>query len=148
MPDIFALDRSRPTIIPKPHYQSPAAPMGNGCLPSENDHNMMAVLYFSQMGESAIRTPTEAQRTRFDRGDMLLAMERLHGFYMSRMGLQRPQGLSINGRPDSWASRNGSSISTCRRARRASARKARSTSSSPRSRGPTNGGRRTRDARR
>ena len=61
---------------------------------------MMAVVYFSQMSESAIRTPTEAQRTRFDRGDMLLAMERLHGFYMSRMGLQRPQGLSISGRPD------------------------------------------------
>jgi hypothetical protein len=31
---------------------------------------------------------------------MLLAMERLHNFYMSRMGLQRPQGLSIEGRPD------------------------------------------------
>jgi hypothetical protein len=31
---------------------------------------------------------------------MLLAMERLHGFYMSRMGLNRPQGLSIGGRPD------------------------------------------------
>ena len=31
---------------------------------------------------------------------MLLAMERLHSFYMSRMGLQRPEGLSINGRPD------------------------------------------------
>ena len=27
-------------------------------------------------------------------------MERLHAFYMSRYGLQRPQGLSINGRPD------------------------------------------------
>jgi hypothetical protein len=60
----------------------------------------MAALYFSQMNESAIRTPTEPQRSRFDRVDMLLAMERLHGFYMSRMGLQRPQGLSIDGRPD------------------------------------------------
>lgn len=97
----FALDLSRPTIIPKPQYQSAAAQMGNRLAPpSENDHNMMAVLYFSQMAESTIRVPTEAQRTRFDRADMLLAMERLHGFYMSRMGLHRPQGLSINGRPD------------------------------------------------
>jgi hypothetical protein len=27
-------------------------------------------------------------------------MERLHAFYISRFGLQRPQGLSIGGRPD------------------------------------------------
>jgi len=32
------------------------------------------------------------------RADLLLAMERLHAFYMSRYGLNRPQGLSINGR--------------------------------------------------
>ena len=96
----FALDVSRPTIIPLPQYQSEAAQMGQRQALSENDHNMMAVLYFSQMGESAIRTPTEPQRRRFDRADMLLAMERLHGFYMSKMGLQRPQGLSIDGRPD------------------------------------------------
>ena len=41
-----------------------------------------------------------AARTQFDRADLLLAMERLHAFYMSRYGLQRPQGLSIDGRPD------------------------------------------------
>lgn len=96
----FALDVSRPTIIPKPQYQSAAARMGQRVNLSETDHNMMAVLYFSQMTDSAIRTPTEPLRRRFDRGDMLLAMERLHGFYMSKMGLQRPQGLSIDGRPD------------------------------------------------
>lgn len=96
----FALDVSRPTIIPKPGYESAGARMGLAQTPSDNDHNMMAVLYFSQMGESAIRTPTESTRTRFDRADMLLAMERLHGFYTSKMGLQRPQGLSIDGRPD------------------------------------------------
>lgn len=99
-PGYFALDLSRPTIIARPAYQSAAAQMGNRVAPSDNDHNLMAVLYFSQMRESAFRSPTEPQRTRFDRGDMLLAMERLHGFYMSRMGLHRPDGLSINGRPD------------------------------------------------
>ena len=96
----FALDLSRPTIIPKPQYQSEAAQMGQRQLLSDNDHNYMAVLYNSQLAGSAVRTPTEPARTRFDRADMLLAMERLHGFYMSRMGLNRPQGLSINGRPD------------------------------------------------
>jgi hypothetical protein len=96
----FALDVSRPTIIARSPYQSQAAQMGQRTALSENDHNMIAALYFSQMSESAFRAPTEAQRTRFDRADMLLAMERLHGFYMSRVGLQRPQGLSINGRPD------------------------------------------------
>src|SRR4029078_5205487 len=47
-----------------------------------------------------ITRPTESVRTRFDRADLLLAMERLHGVYMSRIGLPREQGLSINGRPD------------------------------------------------
>ena len=96
----FALDVSRPTIIPKPQYQSEGAQMGRAQTPSDNDHNHMALLYSSQLAQSAIRTPTEPARTRFDRADMLLAMERLHGFYMSRLGLNRPQGLSIGGRPD------------------------------------------------
>lgn len=98
--DFFALDRSRPTISPRPEYRSQAGQLVRRNELSDNDHNMMAVLYFLQLNESAIRTPTEPQRRRFDRADMLLAMERLHAFYMSRMGLQRPQGLSIEGRPD------------------------------------------------
>lgn len=96
----FALDVSRPTIIPKPEHEAHGARMGMGQAPSDNDHNIMAALYFSQMRDSEFRTPTEPQRRRFDRADMLLAMERLHGLYMSRMGLHRPEGLSINGRPD------------------------------------------------
>jgi hypothetical protein len=44
--------------------------------------------------------PNDSPRRQFDRADLLLAMERLHAFYMSRSGLQRPQGLSIDGRPD------------------------------------------------
>jgi hypothetical protein len=98
--DFFALDRSRPTISPLPQYQSQVGPLVRRLTLTETDHNMMAALYFSQMADSAFRAPTEAARTRFDRADMLMAMERLHNFYMSRMGLQRPQGLSIGGRPD------------------------------------------------
>jgi len=36
----------------------------------------------------------------FDRGDFLAAMNRLHQFYMAPEGLQRPDGLSIDGAPD------------------------------------------------
>ena len=66
--------------------------MGQRTGLSETDHNMMAVLYFAQMSESAIRTPTEPQRTRFDRADMLLAMERLHGVLHEQDGTAAPAG--------------------------------------------------------
>ncbi len=94
----FALDRSRPTI--RPHDASWMARIGTLPEPSATDHNVIDLIYLQQMRESNLRTPTETTRQRFDRGDMLIAMERLHAFYMSRMGLNRPQGLSIDGRPD------------------------------------------------
>lgn len=83
-----------------PQYQSMAAQVGRLPEPSATDHNVWALIYNAQMRESTIRTPTEPARRSFTRGDMLQAMERLHAFYMSPMGLQRPQGLSIDGRPD------------------------------------------------
>jgi astacin (peptidase family M12A) len=96
----FAIDTSRPTIIPHPPYQQWSATMGTLPDPSDNDHAAMAFLYDQQWRESGIRTPTEPVRTQFDRADLLLAMERLHALYMSRFGLNRPEGLSIGGRPD------------------------------------------------
>ena len=96
----FALDVSRPTMFPKAPYQAEGAQMGRANEPSSNDHNVVALMYNNQLSESTIRVPTEAARTRFDRQDMLLAMERLHNFYLSRLGLNRPQGLSIDGKPD------------------------------------------------
>ena len=83
-----------------PQYQNLASQVGRVPTPSATDHNVAALVYNAQFVESPVRTPTEPTRLRFNRGDMLIAMERLHGFYMSRMGLNRPQGLSINGRPD------------------------------------------------
>jgi Astacin (Peptidase family M12A) len=94
----FAIDRTRPTIIPRD--PSLLSRIGVGTEPSETDHNVVALLYNSQLHESSLRAPTEASRIRFDRADMLTAMERLHAFYMSRLGLNRPQGLSIGGKPD------------------------------------------------
>jgi hypothetical protein len=94
----FALDRSRPVLVPKDG--SLLNVIGTLPEPSETDHNVLALLYNSQVHESAVRTPTESVKRRFDRGDMLVAMERLNAFYISRLGLQRPQGLSIDGKPD------------------------------------------------
>jgi hypothetical protein len=84
----------------QPQYQSLASEVGRGPAPTATDHNVVALMYNSQLRETQFRTPTEPTRTRFDRGDMLIAMERLHSFYMSRIGLNRPQGLSIDGKPD------------------------------------------------
>ncbi len=96
----FAIDATRPTLIPHAPYQGWAASMGTFPDPSGTDHEVVAFLYNQQLRESTIRMPTEAVRTRFDRAELLLALERLHAFYMSRYGLQRPDGLSISGRPD------------------------------------------------
>jgi hypothetical protein len=96
----FALDTSQPTIIPHAPYAQWSATMGTLPDPSNTDHAALAFLYNQQLRESTITTPTEPVRTRFDRADLLLAMERLHAFYMSRWGLQRTDGLSIGGRPD------------------------------------------------
>jgi Astacin (Peptidase family M12A) len=96
----FAANSSRPTLIPHAPYESWSMRMGTLPDPSELDHAAVAFLYDAQLRESTLRTPTESVRSQFDRADLLLAMERLHAFYMSRYGLHRPQGLSINGRPD------------------------------------------------
>jgi hypothetical protein len=96
----FAVNTSQPTIVPHAPYESWSTRMGTLPDPSDLDHAGVAFLYNQQLRESTLRMPTESTRTQFDRADLLLAMERLHAFYMSRYGLQRPQGLSINGRPD------------------------------------------------
>jgi hypothetical protein len=96
----FAVDSTRPTIIPHAPFQQFANTIGTAPDPSSTDHEVVAFLYNQQLRESTIRMPTEAVRTRFERGDFLLAMERLHAFYMSRYGLHRTEGLSIGGRPD------------------------------------------------
>jgi hypothetical protein len=96
----FAVDPARPTIVPHAPFESWNQTMGTLPEISGRDHEAMAFLYTVQLRESTIRVPTESVRTRFDRADLLLAMERLHAFYMSRSGLNRPAGLAIGGRPD------------------------------------------------
>jgi len=96
----FAVDRTKPTIIPRPPYASMASVIGTLPDPSQADQDALAFLYDAQLRASTINRPTESVRSQFDRTDFLLAMERLHAFYMSSWGLQRDGGLSINGRPD------------------------------------------------
>jgi Astacin (Peptidase family M12A) len=96
----FAVDTSRPTIVPHAPFESWTQRMGTLPDISERDHGAVSFLYTAQLRESTVRLPTESVRTRFDRADLLLAMERLHALYMSRSGLHRPQGLSIGDRPD------------------------------------------------
>jgi Astacin (Peptidase family M12A) len=96
----FSISASRPTIIPHAPYDSWSTRMGTLPDPSDLDQAAVTFLYNAQLRESTLRTPSEPVRAQFDRADLLLALERLHAFYMSRYGLQRPQGLSIDGRPD------------------------------------------------
>jgi hypothetical protein len=96
----FAADASRPTLIPLERYRQFASVMGTLPEPSARDHEVLAFVYNAKLRDNTVRTPTVAPQTRFDRGELLDVLEWLHAFYMSRYGLQRPNGLSIAGRPD------------------------------------------------
>jgi hypothetical protein len=93
----FAIDTSRPTIIPRAGYTAPSN-MGSTYPPTVTDRTALANLtgnYFRTLPVVFV-SPTQ----RFDRTDFLDAMERLDAFYRSPLGLVRSNGLSINGRPD------------------------------------------------
>lgn len=96
----FAIDPSRPTILPRPGYGSYGAVMGQRVAPTEDDHRALAFLYDSQLRASGVSRPTELPLRRFNADDFLVAMERLNALYMSKYGLHRPEGLSVDGRPD------------------------------------------------
>ena len=96
----FAIDTSKPTIVPMPGYASYAATMGTAAMPSDLDHAAIQRLYSAYLRPLSTSAPAESPRSQFDRNDFLDAMERLHAFYFSRMGLNRSSGLSINGKPD------------------------------------------------
>ena len=96
----FAIDRSKPTVIANPGFTSYSTTMGTSLRPTDLDAVAAANLYNAYLRPLAAAAPLESPRTQFDRNDFLDAMERLHAFYYSRMGLNRPAGLSINNRPD------------------------------------------------
>jgi hypothetical protein len=95
----FAADPSKPTIIPNAGWGAYATSMGTSTAPTALDRQAASDLYlhyFRPIPTGAVGAPT----SRFDRTDFLDAIERLDAFYYSRLGLNRPSGLSINGRPD------------------------------------------------
>jgi hypothetical protein len=94
----FAATPGQATIIPRSGFGSFATSMGTSTQPTTADGTALNNLY-SNYFRSLPRGVAVANR-RFDRNDFLDAMERLDAFYYSRMGLNRPAGLSINGGPD------------------------------------------------
>jgi len=93
----FAIDTTRPTIIPRSGYTAPAN-MGSTYPPTLVDRTALYNLssnYYRPL-PVVFATPTN----RFDRTDFLDAMERLDAYYRSPLGMMRDNGLSINGRPD------------------------------------------------
>lgn len=93
----FAIDTSRPTIIPRSGYTAPSN-MGTTYPPTVTDRTALLNLNFNYYRSLPVVFVTPTQR--FDRNDFLDAMERLDAFYRSPIGLVRSNGLSINGRPD------------------------------------------------
>lgn len=95
----FAINSSRATIIPRSGYTSFSTTMGTSTAPTSGDRAAINNLYGNYNFRPYTYTNTVAN-TRFDTNDFLDAMERLHAYYYSRLGLMRPAGLSINGGPD------------------------------------------------
>ena len=96
----YRIDNSRPNIMPQPEYAQAGARMGMATQPSGGDLAAVNSVYQNQLRPFGTNRPTQPVQTRFDRAEFLGAMEQLHAFYISTLGLSRPNGLSIAGRPD------------------------------------------------
>ena len=96
----LARDAARPVITPRPRFASIARVMGHQTKPSDADHAALKLLYDDQLSASRGAQPTESPPRGSWRDDALLAMERLHAFYMSNRGLHRAEGLLVGGQPD------------------------------------------------
>ena len=96
----YRLDTSRPNIVARPEYADVAARMGLASEPSPGDLAATNAVYSNQLRAFGLNRPSLPVQTRFDRTDFLGAMDQLHAFYRSTLGLNRPNGLSLSGRPD------------------------------------------------
>ena len=96
----YNIDFTKPVIVPRPEYAEAARRMGQAARPSGNDLVLTQVFYQAQLKAYGSNRPTQAVQTRFDRGDLLGAMYQLNAMYISTLGLNRPNGLSLGGRPD------------------------------------------------
>lgn len=89
----------RDTITPKPEYAQAAATMGQRSGASLRD--VAAVTSIYNLAPRTFRTyPVTPRRFTIGRAEALAAMAAINGYYIAPAGLNRANGLSINGRPD------------------------------------------------
>jgi hypothetical protein len=95
----FAKSSGLETITPKPAYASSATAMGQRSGPSSQDVAGMTTVY--NLAPRTFRTyPVVARPFTIGRTEALGAMAAINAYYIAPAGLNRPNGLSINGRPD------------------------------------------------
>ena len=99
-PNSYNIDFTRPVIVARPEFAEAARRMGQATRPSGNDLVLAKVFYQTQLKTYGFNRATLPVQTRFDRGDLLGALYQLNAIYISTLGLNRPNGLSLDGRPD------------------------------------------------
>lgn len=87
------------TITPASEYASAAQVMGQRTGPSELDRVALSSIYNLPPRVFRAYAPT-ARRLAIGRGEALATMAAINGYYLASHGLDRPNGLSLNGRPD------------------------------------------------
>jgi hypothetical protein len=95
----FAKVEGTETITAKPEYAEAAASMGQRSGASSRDVAAMGTVY--SLAPRVFRSyPLRPGTFAMDRGEALGAMAAINAYYMAPTGLNRANGLSINGRPD------------------------------------------------
>ena len=95
----FAESSAVETIVPKPEYAQAAAKMGQRSEVSAHDLVAMTSVY--NLPPRVFRTyPLAPRRFTIGRNEAVAAMAAINAYYLAPAGLNRPNGLSINGRPD------------------------------------------------
>lgn len=95
----FAEGSGVDTITPKPEYAQDAANMGQRREVSAHDAAAMSSVY--NLPPRVFRTYSLVpRRFTIGRDEALGAMAAINAYYLAPAGLNRPNGLSLNGRPD------------------------------------------------
>jgi hypothetical protein len=95
----FSQTSGSETIVPKPEYASAATNMGQRTAVSQLDLQAMTSIY--NLPPRVFRTYTLVpRRFTIGRDEAVAAMAAINDYYLAPAGLNRPNGLSINGRPD------------------------------------------------
>ncbi|MGE3840421.1 MAG: M12 family metallopeptidase [Vicinamibacterales bacterium] len=87
------------TITPKSEYLASAQTMGQRTGPSEFDRTALSTIYNLPPRVFRSYTPVP-RRLGLGRAEALSTMAAINAYYVASHGLDRPNGLSLNGRPD------------------------------------------------